>query len=100
MCLKRKNKFLSINYKDIKSNLSNLSYFLEVSLDDLEDNFFNKPVIKKNKIIYEDNFDNLSDLKKLNNKLENKIDELSKKKFKFNDIINFDSENKKLKINI
>ena len=100
LSLKRNNKFLSIRYEEMKNNLSYISNFLNIPIEDLKENFYEKPVIKKNNIRYEENFENIYDLKKINKKLIDKIDFLSKNNFDFYSIISYDSVTNKLKVNI
>ena len=61
LSLKNENQFLHIKYEEIKQALPSVSNFLKISLNDLNKNLFEKPVIKKNDIIYKNNFEN-SDL--------------------------------------
>ena len=69
-------------------------------MKDLNQNFFAKPVIKKNNLSYKNNFENYEDLKKINTKFKQKIDFLKNNNFDFEKIIFYDEYNKKLNIKI
>ena len=100
LSLRNKNDFITIDYDEIKTNMGNMSNFLNVSKQDLNKNFFEKPTIAKNTSKYNYDFEKLDHLKKINNKLRQKLRFLNNNTFNFQDIINYDNLSKKLKINI
>jgi len=100
LSLRNKNDFITIDYDEIKTNVGNMSNFLNISKQDLNKNFFEKPSIAKNTSKYSYDFEKLDQLKKINNKLRKKLIFLNKNTFNFQDIINYDNLSKKLKINI
>lgn len=100
LSLRKKNYFLNIKYSEIKDKILAISDFLNLPVEDLKINFFEKPTILKNNLNYGDNFENYLDLQKLNLKLKNKINDLINMDFDFNEVIFFDISSKKVKINI
>jgi len=100
LSLKNQNQYLNLKYEDLKTNMHLVSDFLNISVEDLNQNFFVKPVIKKNKLNYKNNFENYEDLKKINTKFKQKIDFLINNNFDFNKVIFYDEYNKKLNIKI
>lgn len=100
LSVNNKKNFISIKYEDIQSNMGLISSFLNISVNELKHNFFDKPTIKKNDISYANNFENYKELQKINFKLKNKINELRVSNFEFDKIIQYDEFSKKLNINI
>tara|TARA_B100000579_G_scaffold435569_1_gene459186 strand:- start:1025 stop:1870 length:846 start_codon:yes stop_codon:yes gene_type:complete len=100
LSLKNKNKYLNIEYEEIKKNINKLSSFLQVPQKELDEKLFEKPTIKKNNINYKNNFENFEKLQILNFKLKNKINYLRENNFKLEDILSYDIISKKLKIKI
>jgi len=100
LSLKNRNKFMNIKYEEIKTKMFEISNFLKVPLNELNENFFEKPTIKKNKIRYKNNFENFEELKKININLKDKIELLKTNEFEFEKIISYDLSTKKLNINI
>ena len=100
LSLKNRNKFMNIKYEEIKTKMFEISNFLKVPLNELNENFFEKPTIKKNKIKYKNNFENFEELKKININLKDKIELLKTNEFDFEKIISYDLSTKKININI
>lgn len=100
LSLKNQNNYLNIEYEEIKKNTDQISDFLKIPLNELNEKLFEKSTIKKNNINYQNNFENFENLKTLNLKFRNKIDYLRKNNFKFEDILSYDTITKKLKINV
>ena len=85
--MKNQNNYLNIEYEEIKKNTDQISDFLKIPLNELNEKLFEKSTIKKNNVKYQNNFENFENLKTLNLKLRNKVDYLRKNNFKFEDIL-------------
>ncbi len=100
LSMKNYNKYLNIEYEEIKQNTDKISDFLQLPLSDLNEKLFDKPTIKKNNINYQNNFENYEKLQLLNLKFKSKIDYLKKNNFKLEEVLSYDSISKKLIFNI
>ena len=84
----------------IKKNIDQVSSFLNLPSNELNENFFEKSTIVKNNINYNNNFENFENLKILNHKFRKTKDYLRKNNFNLQDVLSYDKVSKKLKINI
>lgn len=100
LSLKNNNEYLNIEYEEIKKNTDQLSSFLQLPLNELNEKLFKKTTIKKNNINYQNNFEDFEKLQMLNIKFRNKVDYFRKNNFNLDDILSYDLILKKLKINI
>jgi hypothetical protein len=99
LSLKYQNNYINIEYEEIKKNIDQVSGFLNLPINELNEKLFEKSTIVKNNINYHNNFENFENLKILNHKFRKTIDYLKKNNFNLHDVLKYDKVSKKLKIN-